>query len=449
MPEKPPQKTSNLRFMLRTFRYRNYRLFFAGQIVSLIGTWLSMVATNWLVYRLASSQNGTDPAIVLGLVGFAGQLPIFLLAPFAGVWVDRISRRCILITTQALAMLQSFALAGLAWSELITIWHIAVLNTMQGVINAIDMPPRQAFVVEIVEDRKDLSGAIALNSSMVHSARFLGPLAAGMLIYAVGEAACFAIDGISYFAVLVALWMMRVSSAPQPAERRPAIGALREGLQYAFGFPPIRVLLTLVALTSLMIMPLSVLMPIFADQILGGGERTLGMLLGASGIGALGGSLYLASRRTVVGLGTVMVAACGILGATMIVFATSRNLFLSVAVLTVWGSAMVVQMASANTLLQTIVDDDKRGRVMSLFTMCFIGMAPFGSLLAGTLAGLAGAPWTIALTGLVCFGIAARFALLLPEMRRLVRPIFIKKGILPPLADGLQSSATVAAISPE
>ena len=449
MHETAPQRPSNLRFMLRAFRYRNYRLFFSGQIVSLIGTWLSMVATNWLVYRLASESNNSNAAVVLGAVGFAGQIPIFLLAPFAGVWVDRISRRRILMTTQALAMLQSFALALLSWYGVITIWQIVALNTLQGLINAFDMPARQAFVVEIVGDRNDLSNAIALNSSMVHSARFLGPLAAGVLIYSFGEATCFFIDGFSYLAVLIALRMMHVTPRADAGQRVKALGAFTEGLQYAFGFRPIRVLLLMVAITSLMTMPQSVLMPIFANEILGGGELTLGILLGASGVGAVIGSLYLASRRTVVGLGKVMLTAGAVLGASLCMFAVSRNLWLSIPVLCVCGFGMVVQMASANTLLQTIVDDDKRGRVMSLFTMCFIGMAPFGSLLAGTVAGTIGAAWTVGLAGLVCMAAAGRFALLLPEMRRLVQPIFVRKGILPPVADGMESSATVAAITPE
>ena len=449
MGESKPERSSNLRFMLRAFRYRNYRLFFSGQIVSLVGTWLSMVATNWLVYRLASQADDANAAFVLGAVGFAGQIPIFLLAPFAGVWVDRFSRRHILMTTQALAMLQSFALALLAWQGVITIWQIVALNILQGVINAFDMPARQAFVVEIVGDRNDLSNAIALNSSMVHSARFLGPLLAGVLIYQLGEAACFFIDGFSYFGVLIALWMMRVAPRPEAGERARALGAFNEGLRYAFGFRPIRVLLLMVAITSLMTMPQSVLMPIFANEILGGGELTLGILLGASGVGAVCGSLYLASRRTVVGLGKVMLTAGAVLGAGLLILAVSRQLWLSVPVLCVCGFGMVVQMASANTLLQTIVDDDKRGRVMSLFTMCFIGMAPFGSLIAGTVASTIGASWTVALAGLACMAASGRLALLLPEMRQLVQPIFVRKGILPPVADGMQSSATVAAITPE
>jgi MFS family permease len=446
--ETPQIKPSTVRFMLRALSYRNCRLFFGGQIVSLIGTWLSMVATSWLVYRLAAERMPGHAAILLGIVGFAGQIPIFLIAPVAGVLVDRWPRRRILIGTQAVSMAQSFAMATLVLRETITIPQIIALSVVQGVVNALDMPARQSFVVGLVK-QSDVGNAIALSSSMVHAARLLGPAIAGVLIYQVGEGICFLIDGFSYLAVLLALVAIRVDETERRANGQRAWHALQEGMRYAFGFRPIRVLLMMVAVTSVASMSQSVLMPIFADQILGGGERTLGLLLGASGLGALCGSLYLASRRTVVGLGRVIGAASCLLGVGLISFSLSQLLASSIAALVAAGFALVVQLASCNTLLQTIVDDDKRGRVMSLFTMSFMGMAPFGSLLSGWIANNLGPAWALTIAGCVCLSTGALFALRLKSIRPLVVPIYVKKGILPPIADGIAATAELAASSPE
>lgn len=429
--------------MLRALSSRNYRLFFGGQIVSLIGTWLSTVATSWLVYRLASQQMPGHAAMLLGLVGFAGQIPVFLIAPIAGVLVDRWPRRHILIATQAAAMLQSFALAGLVLRETVTIPQVVALSIFQGCINALDMPARQSFVVGLVKPA-DISNAIALNSSMVHGARLLGPAIAGILIYQFGEGICFLIDGFSYFAVLLALVAIRVERTRSTANGQRAWQALKEGVQYAFGFRPIRVLLVMVAVTSVASMSQSVLMPIFADQTIGGGERTLGVLLGSSGFGALVGSLYLASRRTVIGLGRLVAAASCLLGTGLIVFAFSQYFALSIFALVAAGFALVVQMASCNTLLQTIVDDDKRGRVMSLFAMSLMGMAPFGSLLAGWIANNLGPTWALTISGVICITMGILFAVRLPNIRPMVRAIYVKKGILPPIADGIQAAADLA-----
>ncbi len=417
-------------FLYRALRHRNYRLFFSGQIVSLIGTWLTMVATSWLVYRLCRETMPGKAALILGLVGFAGQLPVFLLTPVAGVWIDRMNRHRILIFTQSLSMVQSFTLAYLALTHQITIPQIIALSIFQGLLNDIDMPARQAFVIEIVENRNDLGNAIALNSSMVHTARLLGPSVAGFLIYHFGEGYCFLIDGISYFAVILALLAMKVSARAKTVHL-PPLKELQDGIHYAAKSPSIRALLLMVAVVSLMFMSQSVLMPIVADKILGGNERTLGFLLGASGLGALLGSLYLASRESVLGLGRVILYSTIVLGCGLVAFAFSTVFPVSLGLLGLMGCATVLLMASCNTILQTIVDDDKRGRIMSLFSFAFMGMAPFGSLLAGGLANRFSAPVAFAVCGGICLIAAALFNRELPDIREHIRPIYRKKGILP------------------
>lgn len=336
--------------MLRALKYRNYRLFFGGQVVSLIGSWLSVVATSWLVYRLAKVLLPGKAALILGIVGFASQAPVFLLSPIAGVWIDRWNRHRILLATQTLSMLQSFALAYLALSNVITIPQVVILNILQGIINAWDIPARQAFVVEIVDRREELSNAIALSSSMVPGARLIGPAVAGVLIYYVGEGWCFVIDGFSYLAVIGALLAMQLKPFVSVPSGKKAWHSLREGVLYAYRFKPIRALLLMVATTSLMAMSQTVLMPIFADRILGGNERTLGLLLGSSGFGTFAGTMYLASRRSILGLGRVIVIACTGIGVGLIATSASRTLWLSMPLLMITGGALVVQMASCNTL---------------------------------------------------------------------------------------------------
>jgi MFS family permease len=420
------RSSAGVGFMLRALRHRNYRLFFSGQTVSLVGTWMTRIATSWLVYRLTRS------ALLLGLVGFAGQIPSFLLAPFAGVLVDRWNRHRLLIVTQILAMLQSAALAVLALTGIINIWHVLGLSLFQGVINAFDMPARQAFVVEMVEDRADLSNAIALNSSMVNAARLLGPSIGGVLIAAVGEGWCFFWDAVSYLAVIASLLLMRLAPRPQRTSRTSKVlPELREGLAYVAGSPPIRSILLLLALVSLVGMPYTVLMPVFASTILRGGPHTLGFLMAATGVGALLGAVFLARRRSVLGLGKMLPLMAALFGAGLIGFSLSRYLWLSLALLLATGLGFMVCMAASNTLLQTLVADDKRGRVMSLYTMAIMGMTPFGSLLAGVLANRIGAPHTLLFSGLGCLAAALWFALLLPRLRERVRPIYVEMGILP------------------
>ena len=419
----------------RALRNRNYRLFFAGQSISLVGTWLTRVATSWLVYRLTGS------ALLLGIIGFSGQIPTFFLAPVAGVWVDRWNRHRVLVVTQALAMVQSALLAALAWSGRMTVAHIAALSIAQGLINAFDMPARQAFVVEMVTDRADLPNAIALNSSMVNAARLIGPSVAGILIGLFGEGWCFAIDAVSYLAVIASLLAMRIVPRPR-APRTTRVGAeLAEGFRYVVGSVPIRSVLLLLAVVSLMGMPYTVLMPVVATQVLHGRAHTLGFLMAASGAGALAGALYLASRTTVIGLGRVIAIAAAVFGASLIAFSLSHVLWLSLVLMVPTGMGMMVQMAASNTVLQTIVDEDKRGRVMSFYAMAFFGTVPFGSLLAGTLAQKIGAADTIGIGGIVCVLGAVLFFRALPELRRLTRPIYVRLGIIPEIAEGLRSAS--------
>jgi MFS family permease len=428
---------SRFGFMLRALSHRNYRLFFAGQGTSLVGTWVTRVATSWLVYRLTGS------AAVLGIVGFAGQIPTFLLAPLAGVWVDRWSRYRVLLVTQVLSMLQSLALAGLALAGTIDVTSILILSAFQGIINAFDTPARQAFVVDMVDDRADLPNAIALNSSMVNGARLIGPSVAGVLIAVAGEGWCFLLDGLSYVAVLASLLMMRLPRMePRPRGKRVLL-ELGEGFRYAFGFAPIRAVLLLLTLISLMGMPYTVLMPLMAVEVLHGGPHTLGFLMGAVGVGALGGAAYLASRRSVLGLGRLIPVASIVFGCGLIAFSLSRTIVLSLVLLVVTGVGFMVQLASSNTIVQTIVREEMRGRVMAFYTMAFMGTAPFGSLLAGGMAARVGAPSTILFGGTACILGGLLFARQLPRLRALVVPIYVERGILPEIAAGLSDAAAL------
>lgn len=378
--------------MLRALRHRNYRLYFGGQVVSLVGTWMQHVAMAWLAYRL------TDSALVLGLVGFAGQIPVLLLAPFGGLWSDRMDRRRLLMATQAAAMLQALLLAALTLLQAVSAWHLLVLALVLGAINAVDIPARQSLLVQLVDDRDDLPNAIALNSMAMNAARLLGPTLAGLMVSAVGEGLCFVINAISYLTVLLALLAVRV----KPRAAVAAAGALRQGFAYAFGTPGIRSLLLLVAAVSFTATPYTVLMPVYAKAIYGGDARTLGLLLGCAGGGALVGTIYLAARSSVAGLARVVGLAPVLAGAGLIVFALSRSLWLALPALLVLGFGVICTVASGNTLIQSRVRDELRGRVMSIFTMSFLGIAPLGSLAAGVLAQTVGAPLTLAAGGACC-----------------------------------------------
>lgn len=430
------KEPSTFAAMGRALRHRNYRLFFAGQGTSLIGTWLTRVATAWLVYRL------TNSALLLGIAGFAGQIPTFLLAPIAGVLVDRWNRHRVLVWTQALAMLQSALLAWFALRGTITVWHVLALAAFQGLINAFDTPARQAFVVEMIDAREDLPNAIALNSSMVNAARLLGPSIAGVLVAAVGEGWCFAIDAISYVAVIASLLMMRLRPRPAPtAAPKRILVDLREGFRYVSSFAPIRAILLLLAVVSFTGIPYTVLMPLFASQVLHGGPHTFGWLMASTGVGAVIGVLWLASRRSVLGLGRTIAVAGALFGLGLVAFSRSHVVWLSIVLLMVTGGGMMVQMAASNTLLQTLVDEDKRGRVMSFYTMAFFGMMPFGSLVAGGLGARIGAPATVAWGGVATLAAVAIFVRKLPGLRAQARPIYERLGILPQIAQGLNQSA--------
>jgi MFS family permease len=418
----------SLAFATRALRSPNYRLFFAGQLVSLIGTWMTRIAMSWLVYRLTGS------AALLGVVGFASQIPAFLLGPIAGVWIDRWDRHRTVIWTQVLSMVQSLALAVLALAHIITVWEIVVLALMQGLVNAIDMPARQAFVIEMVDHREDLGNAIALNSSMVNGARLVGPAIAGVVVAAVGEGYCFLADGISYIAVIVSLLMMHIAVRPAPKQRRPVLPEIREGWRYVADSVPIRSILINLSLISLFGMPYATLMPIFASVVLKGGAHTLGFLMASSGVGALAGALSLAARKSVLGLGKRIVITTALFGAALIAFSFSRVLWISMLALPLAGFGMMQQMASSNTILQTIVEDEKRGRVMAFYSMAFQGMAPFGSLLAGSVAARLGAPITVLISGIACLIGSVWFASKLPEIRSVIRPIYVRLGILPEIS---------------
>jgi len=412
----------------RALAHRNYRLFLAGQSISLIGTWMQQIGLSWLVYDLTKS------AFLLGVVSFSSQLPTLFVAPIAGVLSDRWSRHRTLLVTQGVAMLQSVLLVLLMWTSQIQIWQIIVLGVVLGIVNGFDMPTRQAFLTDMVPHRQDLPNAIALNSSMVNSARLIGPFVAGLLIAAGGAISCFLFNAVSYIPVLYALFAMR-DLPNRPVTQTTSIReGLAEGFRYGFGFQPIRVLLLMMSLVSVAGISLSVLLPVFANDILKGGPQLFGILTGASGCGALTSALYLASRKSVLGLATRMCWATATFGVAIIAFGFSSNVYLSVGLLFITGFSMMLQMAACNTLLQTIADENKRGRVMSLYTMAFMGTAPVGSLLAGAIAERFGAPVALLVGGLSCITGAIVFARQLPELRAQIRPIYEQAGILAPVA---------------
>ena len=416
--------TKGLRLIFRALYHRNYRLFFGGQGISLIGTWMQQLAMSWLVYRM------TNSTFLLGLIGFSSQICSFFFAPFAGVLSDRWNRHHILVVTQSLAMIQASILATLTLTGTITVHHIFILALFLGFVNAFDMPNRQAFVVEMVQKREDLGNAIALNSFLFNGARLVGPSIAGILISILGEGICFLLNGVSFLAVIIALLAMKITSNKRETEKSRVLQGLKEGFAYAFGFPPIRSIIFFLGWISLVGMAYTTLVPVFAKDILHGGSQTYGFLMAASGMGAVVGAVYLASRTSVVGLGRIIAIASGIFGIGLISFSLSHVLWLSLFLSLLTGFGMMVHMASSNTVLQTMVDDDKRGRVMSLYTMSFMGMAPFGSLLGGSLASKIGAPYTLIICGAFCILGSFMFTKKLPSIRKMVRPIYIRKGIL-------------------
>jgi MFS family permease len=421
-----PTPLSHFSHAWRALRHRNFKLFFFGQTISVIGTWMTRLATAWLVYRL------THSALILGIVSFAGQIVSFLLGPFAGVWVERLNRRQLLVWTQALGAVQSLALAALTLAHIITLPEIVALMAFQGLINAFDMPGRQSFLVQMVEDRTDLSNAIAINSSMANGARLIGPAIAGILIAAVGEGYCFLIDGISYIAVIASLLMMRIKPLNITRHAASMIEQMREGWDYIRSSRPIRTVLTLFALLSLMGWPYSVLLPVFAGKVLHGGPHTLGWLTGASGIGAFASAVSLAVRKTVRGLTRMLQIASAMLGAALVGFGFSHTLWLSLLLLVCVGFGLMQCAAVSNTIIQSLVTEDKRARAMSYYTMAFFGAAPFGSLLAGTLAHRIGAPHTVMITGACCIAGSLWFTFERAKIRPLMGDTYRELGLLPP-----------------
>jgi MFS family permease len=426
----------------RALRHRNFRLFFFGQSTSLIGTWMTRLATAWLVYRL------THSALLLGVVSFSGQIVSFLLGPFAAVWVERLERRRLLVVTQAAAAIQSLALAALTLARVITLGEIIGLMVFQGLINAFDMPGRQSFLVQMVEDRGDLANAIAINSSMVNGARLIGPAIGGFIIATLGEGWCFLIDGVSYIAVIGSLLAMQLTALNGSGRAGTSLlQELREGWNYVRGFAPIRIVLLLLAATCLMGWPYSVLLPVFAGNVLHGDAHTLGWLTAASGAGAFTSALTLAMRKSIKGLTRTLQAAVALLGAGLILFGLSHVLWLSILLMVVVGFGLIQAAAVCNTIIQSLVPDDKRARVMGYYTMAFFGAAPFGSLMAGALAQHIGAPHTVMLTGSFCILGAGWFTLQLPKLRPEMRAAYREKELSDQRAAEL-SSPTVLGATP-
>jgi MFS family permease len=418
---------------LRALRYRNFQLFFGGQLISLVGTWMQNVAQAWLVYKMTGSS------VLLGLVGFSSQIPVFLMAPVGGIVADRFSRRRIVIGTQTASMLLALGLAALTLTRAVQVWHIVVLSALLGIVNAFDIPARQAFFVEMV-GREDLINAIALNSSMFNASRVIGPAVAGILVAGIGEGWCFFANGVSYIAVIAGLLMMTVTAHKPAKHPGSPLADVIEGFRFVIGNPPIHHLLILLGILSATGMPFAVLMPIFADQILHGGARGLGILMGASGVGALAGALLLASRETVSGLGRWVAISAGAFGAALMAFAVSRSFWVSCALLLPVGFAMMVEMGSSNTLIQSMSPDHLRGRVMSVYSMMFMGMAPLGAVLSGVTAARWGAPATIAGGGVICMAAAAVFGWRLPGLRtharRLIAAAQMAGGVPPQSGTG-------------
>jgi MFS family permease len=422
---KKPSWLASISQIGRALRHRNFRLFYFGQSISVIGTWMTRIATTWLVYRL------THSALLLGVVSFSGQIAAFILGPFAGVWVERLNRRKLLVWTQAAGAVQSLGLAALTLTHVITLWEIIALASLQGVINSLDMPGRQSFLVQMVEDREDLSNAIAINSSMANAARLIGPAIAGVVIGAVGEGWCFFIDGVSYFAVIASLLLMHLKPSQIHRHAASMLEQMREGWDYVRTFRPIRTILLTFALISLMGYPYTVLLPIFAAQILHGGAHTLGWLSAATGIGALTSAVSLALRRTVLGLTRMIQIASATLGVALILFGFSHVLWLSIVLMIFAGFGLIQTASVSNTIIQSLVPEDKRARVTGYYTMAFFGASPFGSLLAGALAHRIGAPHTVMFTGACCIAASLWFTSEMPKIRAVMRPIYQQMGLLP------------------
>lgn len=428
-------KHHDLKNIFRALRNPNYRLFFFGQGISLVGSWMQQIALAWLVYRLTGS------AFLLGLVGFISQAPAFFTSPFAGILADRYPHQKALIITQTCLLLQAGLLAFLVLTNRVTVNHIIVLSIFFGLVAGFDIPFRQAFTIEMVDNKEDLGNAIALNSSIFNAARLIGPTVAGILIASVGEGVCFLINAVSSVPVIISFFLMKIPKREVKKGPIKLSRELKEGFMYVLYFPPLRHILFLLGLVSFLGTPYQILMPVFAKDIFHGGPKTLSLLVAAAGAGALIGAVYLASRKTVIGLSKIIAISSGLFGFGLVIFSVSNILWFSLAIVVVCGFFMMVHMASSNTILQTIAEEDKRGRVMSFYAMAFMGTVPFGSLLAGILASKIGAPQTLFIAGLCCAAGSLGFFKQLEKVRSMIRPIYIKKGIIPEVAKGLQSAS--------
>jgi len=410
--------------ILRGFQHRNFRLFFIGQSLTMIGTWMQYIAISWLMYRVTGS------AFMLGMTGFALQIPILLVSPVAGVWVDRYDRRKLLLVTQTLALAQAAMLAALTFSGLIQVWHILAISLFLGTVNACANPTRGTFLLELVESKANLPNAIALNSLIMNSARFVGPSIAGVVLAFAGEGWCFLLNALSYLALIIALLMMRLSAvAPRRAQEHWFDG-LKQGFRYAFGFLPSRRLLLLVAAISMTTSPYQHMMPIIASEVFGGDARTLGLLISCAGLGAFAGTAYLAGRTSLRGLSRIIVVASFSASLGLMLFSQSRLLWLSVMLMLPIGFGLIVTATSTNTILQTIADEDKRGRVVSIYGMCFLGTPPLGNFLAGAVASRIGAPLTLLILGALGTLAALAFALRLESWRDAIRPVYRRLGVV-------------------
>jgi len=427
--------TGRFGVVFRSLKYRNYRLFFSGQSISLVGSWMQRLALPWLVYHMTGST------VLLGVVGFAGQIPSFVLAPVAGVLTDRWSRYRVLLMSQIISMVLAALLAYLSLAGIIQIWQIITVSILLGCVNAFDVPSRHSFVIEMVEKKEDLGNAIALNSLMFNGARLIGPSVAGIILVSAGEGICFLINAVSYIFVIISLLMMKLNIKSYRKHKPQILKELNDGFSYTFGFAPIRHLLILLTISSLLGMSYSVLMPAFAKEILHGGSNTYGFLMGAAGFGAFLGAIFLASRKSVLKLDRIVPVSAMIFGAGLIGLSFSKVFPVSLMLMIFIGLGMMMQTAATNTVIQTITDDDKRGRVMSFYSMAIMGTAPFGSLLAGGAAKVIGTPWTIFSGGIACIIGALFFFRKLPELKKLVRPVYIRLGIIPEVAEGIETAS--------
>lgn len=414
-----------MKLTLRALRHRNFALFTAGQMCALVGYWMQHIAQSWLLYRL------TDSATLLGVLGFAGSLPILLLAPFAGLWSARVNLHRAMFATQVLEMVQAVTLAVLALTGIIEPWHIIVLSMSLGILVAIELPLRHAYLLELVGAKEDLANAVAVTSLMANTGRLVGPALAGVAIGWIGEGGCFLINALTFVVVVITFLMIRVNPGARPASRPPLWQDMREGIAYVWGFLPIRLLLLVLALMALLATPYITLMPVLVREVFHGGAGEMGFLVGAGGLGAVTGTLYLASRHNVRGLVRVIVFASLVAGVALLLLAWSGSVWIAAPLIAAIGFGILVTSVSTNMILQTIVDDDKRGRVMSFYTAAFLGMTPFGSLAAGALADVIGVALTLTLGGLACVAGAIYLARKRPELREHIRPIYTRLGILP------------------